>query len=136
VNSFAFGIEEPGPGRHLGIFFHGTKATLLANYGLCKVLTEDGKPIEDVEFPRSTEPSPGHEREFVDCMRSRKEPSCSFARHLPMHIALNLAHIAMKCGRKLTWDAEKLVCVGDREATRLVTPSYRAPWKLPRLGVG
>jgi hypothetical protein len=133
INSFAFGVEKAGPGRHLGITFHGTKATLLANYGLCQIVTEDGSPVEGVEFPISAEPSPGHEREFVECIRSRKEPSCSFARHLPMHVALNLAHTAMKCGRKLKWDAEKFEVTGDREATRMVTPEYRAPWKLPKV---
>jgi len=133
ANSFNFGVERPGPGRRLGILFHGKKATLLANYGLCQVLGEDGKVVEGVEYPRSTERSPGHEREFIDSVKSRKECSCSFEAHLPMHTALNLAHIALRVGRRLRWDAEKWEVTGDREATRLLTPEYRSPWKLPRV---
>ena len=64
-------------------------------------------------------------------MRSREECSCSFARHLPMHTALNLAHLSLELGRKLRWDPEKWEVVGDPEATARLTPQYRAPWKLP-----
>jgi hypothetical protein len=132
ANSFNFGVGTPGPGRRLGILFHGKKGTLIANYGLCQVLGEDGKVVEGAEYPVATERSPGQEREFINSIRSRKECSCSFANHLPMHTALNLAHIALDLGRKLHWDAEKWEVVGDAEANRRLTPSYRAPWKLPK----
>jgi hypothetical protein len=79
----------------------------------------------------ATKRSPGHEREFLDCVKSREQPSCSFEAHLPMHVALNLAHTALRTGRKLHWDAEKFEVTGDREATAQLRPDYRAPWKLP-----
>ena len=60
-------------------------------------------------------PSPGHEREFVDAIKSRAECSCSFARHLPMHTALNLAHLSLQLGRKLHWDEAKWEVTGDPE---------------------
>jgi predicted dehydrogenase len=133
TNSYHFGVGAPGPGRRLGITFHGKNATLLANYGMCDVLGEDGKLVTGQTYPDVTVPSPGHEREFLDGIKSRQQPSCSFEAHLPLHVALNLAHISLKTGRKLRWDAEKFEVIGDREATRLCTPQYRAPWKLPNL---
>src|SRR5579862_6143464 len=36
ASSFHFGVGKPGRGRKLGIVFHGTQGTLLANYGLCE----------------------------------------------------------------------------------------------------
>ncbi len=131
ASSFPFGVGGPGSGRKLGIVFHGKDATLLANYGLCQVLDKQGKPVEDKAYPVAAPPSPGHEREFLDAVKSRKQPSCSFEAHLPLHVALNLAHTALQTGRKLHWDAEKFEVVGDKEANRLITPQYRAPWKLP-----
>lgn len=131
ANAFNFGVGKPGPGRRLGIVFQGNQGTLLANYGLCQVLDARGNEVTDKEYPVAAPPSPGHEREFINSVRSREECSCSFARHLPMHTALNLAHLSLQLGRKLHWDAEKWEVTGDPEATALLTPQYRAPWKLP-----
>ncbi|MCA1595417.1 MAG: hypothetical protein LC772_03195, partial [Chloroflexi bacterium] len=131
ANSYNFGIEKPGPGRRLGITFHGKAATLLANYDVCQVLGEDGNVVTGQSYPVSTKPSPGHEREFLDCIKSRDEPSCSFERDLPLHVALNLAHTSLRMGRKIHWDAEKFEVIGDREANQDITPRYRAPWRLP-----
>ena len=43
-------------------------------------------------------------------------------------------NVALKAGRKIQWDAEKGQVVGDKEAQRLATPAYRAPWRLPSVG--
>jgi predicted dehydrogenase len=132
ANAFHFGVGGPGPGRHNGIIFHGKDGTLtIVNYGTPEVLDRNGKPITDATYPKSVPDSPGHEREFVDAVKSRKECSCSFANHLPLHTAMNLAHIALDTGRKLHWDAARWQVVGDKEANAMLTPPYRSPWKLP-----
>jgi predicted dehydrogenase len=131
ASSFNFGVGQPGKGRKLGILFHGKNGTLIANYGVCQVLDKDGKLVEGATYPQAEPLSPGHEREFIDSVKSRQECSCSFSRHLPMHTALNLAHLALKLGRKLQWDEAKWEVIGDPEANALLTPSYRAPYKLP-----
>jgi predicted dehydrogenase len=132
ANAFHFGVGGPGAGRHNGIIFHGKDATLaIVNYGTPQVLDRDGAPIAGKTYPQSVPPSPGHEREFLDSIKSRKECSCSFAYHLPQHTAMNLAHLSLRLGRKLHWDPEKWQVVADKEATAQLTPHYRAPWKLP-----
>jgi predicted dehydrogenase len=131
ANSFNFGVGGPGGGRRLGIVFHGTEGTLLANYGLCQLLDKKGNVVEGLEIPQIVPRSPGHEREFLDGILTRQECSCSFANHLPMHTALNLAHIALDTGRKLHWDETNWKVIGDEEANALITPQYRAPYKLP-----
>ena len=130
-SSFHFGVGEPGPGRKIGIVFHGKEGTLIANYGLCQVLDKKGKLVEGATYPQAVPRSPGHQREFVDSVKSRQECSCSFANHLPMHAALNLAHLALKLDRKLHWDEAKWEVTGDPEANSLLTPQYRAPYALP-----
>ncbi len=132
-NSFHFGVDRPGTGRQLGIVFQGRKSTLLANYGLCQLMDPNGKVVDVPEVPDVTTASPGHEREFIDCVKTRQECSCSFSRHLPMHLALNLAHTSLRVGRKLQWDEQRFEVKGDREANALITPQYRPPWKLPRV---
>jgi predicted dehydrogenase len=133
ANSYNFGVEEPGPGRRLGVTFHGKKATLVSNYGLCEVLGEDGKVVEGVTYPKSVPDSPGHWREFIDGVKTRQECSCSIPNHLPLHTALNLAHISMRLGRTLHWNSDKGEVTGDPEATAACRPQYREPWSLPRI---
>ncbi len=130
-SAFPFGVGAPGKGRQLGIVFHGKNANLLANYGLCQVVDKQGNPLEEQTYPVAAKRSPGHEREFLDAIKSREQPSCNFEVHLPLQVALNLAHTSLRTGRKLHWDAEKFAVTGDEEANRLLTPRYRSPWTLP-----
>ncbi len=130
-SSFHFGVGTPGRGRKLCIVFHGTQGTLTADYGMRQVLDADGREVDSDDYPEITPKSPGHEREFLDAIKSRNECSCSFANHLPLHTALGLAHIAMAVDRKVHWDAAAGRVIGDEEANVLVAPKYRAPYKLP-----
>jgi len=131
ANSFHFGVGLPHKGRHNGIVFHGKEATLtIVNYGTPEVLDRDGNSIV-AEYPQSVPPSPGQLWEFIESVKSRTECSCSFSRQLPMHTAMNLAHLSLHLGRQLRWDDAKWEIIGDAEAQRLITPAYRAPWTLP-----
>jgi predicted dehydrogenase len=72
----------------------------------------------------------GHWRNFLDSVKSR-QPTVTpveVAHHsaIPGHLGL----IAMLVGHKIRWDADKEVIVGDDEASKLLTRSYRSPWKL------
>ena len=66
-------------------------------------------------------------------MRSRKREDlyCEILEgHLSTAIC-HLANISYRTGRKLTFDPEKEVFVGDKEADRYLTREYRAPYLLP-----
>jgi hypothetical protein len=43
---------------------------------------------------------------------------------------MHLANIAIRVGRKIRFDPEKEVIIGDEEANRLVNQPMRAPWHL------
>jgi len=74
--------------------------------------------------------SPGHVRNFLDCVKSRKPTVAPVetAHHsaIPGHLGL----ISMLTGQKINWDVEKEEIVGNAEAGKLLTRDYRAPWKL------
>lgn len=132
ANSFNFDFGgPPDRGRRLGVMFHGTNATLLADYDTHRWIPEGDRGRNPAFPPPSLPRSPGHEREFLDCIKTRHQPSCSIEYHYNVAIALNLGHIAYKVGRKVRWDDAKGEIIGDKEADRLVKPRYRAPWKLP-----
>lgn len=74
--------------------------------------------------------SRNHVGNFVASIKSR-QPTITpveTAHHsaIPGHLTL----ISMLVKRKIKWDAEKEVIVGDAEASQLLTRPYRAPWKL------
>lgn len=70
--------------------------------------------------------SPGHQRNFIDCVKSRKEavaPAENGHRSItPGH----LAYVSLKTGRPIKWDPEKEVIVGDETAqAELMRRDYR-----------
>ena len=74
--------------------------------------------------------SPGHMRNFLDCVKSRKPTitPAETAHHsvIPGHLGL----ISMLTGRKIRWNVEKEEIVGDADASKLLSREYRTPWKL------
>lgn len=131
VNSFAFDFGRGEPARRLGVYFHGVNATLFSDYGKHEVVPE-GKLLKDPKPPeRSIPPSPGHEREWLNCIRTRTQPSCNVEYHSKIDVALVLANLSLKLGRSIRFDAATEKITGDAEAAKLAKPEYRAPWKFP-----
>lgn len=130
-NSFGFDFGRGTPARRLGIYFHGVNATLIADYGRCEVVPE-GDMLKDSSPPSpSIPPSPGHEREWLDCIKSRQQPSCSVNYHYRVDLAITLANLSYKLGRSVRFDPKTERIIGDAQAARLARPVYRSPWKFP-----
>ena len=74
--------------------------------------------------------SPGHHRNFLDCMKSRKTTltpaEVAHRSATPGH----LGQIAMILGRKLKWDAKSETIENDEMATRMLGRAMREPWQL------
>ena len=88
--------------------------------------------MKDAKTPeKSIPPSPGHEREWLDCVRSRKQPSCNASYHHKIDVAIGLANLSLKGGRSIRFDPATQKIVGDNEAAKLAKPEYRHPWKFP-----
>lgn len=132
VNSYGFDLHgKPVPQRRLGIYFHGLNGTMYSNYGMHKVIPE-GDKMKDLPAPRkSIPPSPGHEKEWINCIRTREDPSCSVFYHHKVNVPIVLGNLAYELGRTVRFDPKKQQVVGDAEAAKRVKPEYRAPWKFP-----
>jgi predicted dehydrogenase len=132
TNSFDFVLRESAPPeRRLGIYFQGTDGTLFADYGSHRLMAEGDRMQGKEPPPHSIPPSPGHEREWLDCMKSRQQPSCSIFYHVKVDIPVVLSLLSLKLGRSIRFDPATERIVGDEEAARLAVPIYRAPWKFP-----
>jgi len=133
TNSYGFEFEgDPGRKQRLGIYFHGTNGTLAADYTTLKV-TPEGDAMKDLAAPpKSIAASPGHEREWLDCIKSRRQPTCNPTYHIRVHVPVMLSLLSLKLGRAIRFDPATESIVGDPEAARLAVPEYRAPWKFPK----
>jgi predicted dehydrogenase len=132
ANSYGFDLHgDPVPRRRLGIYFHGLNGTMYCNYGMFEIVPE-GDRMADKEAPEPSIPrSPGHEREWLDCIKMREQPSCSVFYHTKVDVPLVLANLSLRLGRSIQFDPATKKIVGDEEAARLAVPEYRAPWKFP-----
>ena len=124
--------DLPGAeGRGLGIQFVGTRGELVADYE-SQVVFLDGKRYDDIpEVPVTLARSPGHQRAFLDCVKSGGLPESNLDHATRMTLPMHMATIACRLGRKLTWDAARGEFVMDEAANRMRHRPYRAPWFLP-----
>ncbi|UCF38382.1 MAG: Gfo/Idh/MocA family oxidoreductase [Acidobacteriota bacterium] len=130
-NSFAFDFGRGEPARRLGIYFHCLNGTLFTNYERHEVVPE-GDLFKDRTPPaESISPSPGHEREWLDCLKDRRQPSCNVNYHWRIDMAITLANLSYRLGRSIRFDPVSEKIVGDEEAVRLARPTYREPWEFP-----
>ena len=90
--------------------------------------------MEDIEkLPQSVPRSPGHQQNFVDAVKSRKEPESNLAYARAMTLPMHLGLISYQLdGRKLEWNEKRERFVGDKEANRLLARKARKEWRLIR----
>jgi predicted dehydrogenase len=72
-----------------------------------------------------------HYQNFLDCIRSR---ALTIAPCEVAHRSASAGHlgvIAIEVGHKIKWDPATETIIGDPEAERLLSRSYRKPWQLP-----
>ena len=125
-----FGQVLKEDGQRNGIRFEGSDGWLWVNRG---ELTASKEEIIKTPLPDNAiklEVSKDHMANFIDCVRSRKDPiACVEVGHRSACIC-HLAVIAVRTGRKFQWDPEKEIFVGDgaAEANSYVAREMRKPY--------
>ncbi len=132
TNSYGFDLHgEPEIKRRLGIYFHGANGTMYANYRSYEIVPEEDR-MDGLEPPEpSIPPSPGHELEWVECLKSREQPSCNPDYHVRVDVPIVLGLLSYRLGRSIRFDPTRERIIGDPKARRLAKPKYRDPWKFP-----
>ncbi len=115
-----------------GCVFVGTKGSLHIDRG---VLTSDSPDL--IKEPlRANEvhlfESPGHHRNWLDCIRSRKLPLCDVEIGARSVAIIQLGNLAYWHHRRLKWDAKRWEFLGDKEANGWLDRERRDPWRLPK----
>jgi len=84
---------------------------------------------EEIHLPRPAgDHRQGHRADFLRCVKTRERTITPVEiGHRSVTIA-HLGNIAMILGRKVRWDPQREVMVGDEAAARMVGRAMRAPW--------
>lgn len=118
-----------------GILFEGTEGRFFVNRG--KIA---GKPVEDlkdnplpegaIEAVYGGKVSANHTANFIDGMKSRKQPISDVWSHNRMLEICHLANIAMRLGRELKWDPVKRQIIGDPQANSFLARESRKGFEI------
>ncbi len=118
-----------------GILFEGTEGRFFVNRG--KIV---GKPVEDlaanplpegaIEDVYGGPVSENHTANFIEAMRSRKQPISDVWSHNRMLEICHLSNIAMRLNRELNWDAQRREIVGDEQAGTFLARENRSGFEI------
>ncbi|MBN2291135.1 MAG: Gfo/Idh/MocA family oxidoreductase [Pirellulales bacterium] len=128
-----WGAQEYNPEVSNGIFFYGDKATVFVNDSRWVVLPK-GKKAKREEHEVHTDLGTKHMADFLEAVRSRKQPCCVIEDGYRSTATVLLAMIAQESGSVVDWDETKEQIAGNADAAKLLKREYRAPWKHPYQG--
>jgi predicted dehydrogenase len=113
-----------------GVRFEGTDGWVYVRRGA--IQAEPASLLDEVIGADETKlyVSSNHKGNFYECIRSRAATVAPVeVAHRSCTVCL-LGDIAMRLGRKLKWDPETEMFVGDEQANRMVSKPMRSPWCL------
>ena len=113
-----------------GTKFIGTEGWVYVNRGKIdaepkSLLTSKIKP-DEIHLYTSRD----HKQDFLDCIKSRKQPICSAEVGHRSATVCHLGNIAMRLGRRLRWDPKTERFLDDDEANHMTCRPMRSPWAL------
>jgi hypothetical protein len=112
-----------------GTIFYGSEGWIGDAMGFCasnaKLWKTKFKP-SDERLPVS----PEHNRNFIDCVKSRKETMCPVEMAIRADTICHLTNAAARTGRAIRWDPKTEQIIGDAEAAKLLTRDVREKWKV------
>jgi myo-inositol 2-dehydrogenase/D-chiro-inositol 1-dehydrogenase len=113
-----------------GTRFEGTEGWIYVNRG--KLEAEPESLLTSVIGPDEIHlyESNDHKQNFLDCVKSCKDPICTAEIGHRTSTVCHLGNISMLLDRPLKWDPHKEQFIGDDEANRMLWRPRRAPWRL------
>ena len=74
--------------------------------------------------------SPGHQQNFIDSVKSRKQPESNLAYARQMTMPMHLGLISYRLGQPLEWNARREKFRHNAEANSFLAYPYRKEWDL------
>jgi predicted dehydrogenase len=130
TNVYANGVKMIGDYKEpRGLKLEGSDGWIFVHVHGQKLEASDAK-ILDGKGTSAVNPLLPHIRNFLDCVKSRKQPSATAEIGHRTASICQINNIAMLLGKKLKWDPKTEKFDKDEEANKLLMPTMREPWRL------
>lgn len=116
--------------ERLACRFEGTEGWMQFNYGGSNFSSNIAGLQNSVIGPGEIHlgDSTNHFRNFLDCVRTRRDPIAPVEVGHRSATLCHIGNIAMLLKRKLRWDPKAERFIGDDEANRMLSRAYRTGW--------
>jgi len=118
----------------MGVTWYGENGWIHVDRG--DKITASKPELISVELGANKKPlykSDNHFKNFLECIRSRKETITPVdVAHRSISVGL-LGEIAMTTKQKIQWDPEKEQIINNAAASKLLMRNFRSPWKIPTI---
>jgi hypothetical protein len=128
------GIQSGPYGRAYGLAFIGNDATLVIDregWELFPELENGRYKVPAIPKQGGRDSHEAHMRNFIECIKSRKDPACTIEIGRLVAMYAHMGNIALKTNSRLEWNNATRNFGSNVAANKLITPSYRKPWVLP-----
>lgn len=131
ANGVTVKLDNEGPAG--GGLFVGEAGEIVIDRGKFETKPTElaGTILKDTDV--HLEVSENHYQNWLDCIRSRNRPIADVEIGHRSATMCHLGNIARWTGRKLQWDPEKELFVGDDDANTFLERPMRAPYQLPEI---
>ena len=129
----SFAKHHPIDGMTEGIGFNGAEATLVVGHEGWKVYDKDGNtgPVFEGKDPYTQ--SGAHERNFLECIKSRNTPHADVELGRLSTTICHLGNICTHLRRDIVFDPKTETFGNDKAANGYLTKEYRKPYTLPKV---
>ena len=112
-----------------GLVFRGSEGWISDAAGFCA----SNQKLWKMQFKPSDEQlmiSPEHNRNFIDCVKSRQQTICPVEMAIRTDTICHMADIAARTGRVIQWNPEKEEIIDDADAAKMLKRPFREQWKV------
>jgi predicted dehydrogenase len=124
----SFNEKHAMEGTQAGTGFYGTEGVLIVDGDGWQVRSNSGEPGPKVGPSRYE-----HEKNFLDCMKSRQRPNADIEIGRLSTTLCHLGNIVHHLKRDVRFDPATETFPGDKQANALLTKSYRAAYPMPKV---
>jgi len=128
-----WGAQEYNPEVSNGIFLYGENGTVFVTDNKWIIIPK-GKDSQQKVSEVSADAGTEHMAEFLEAVKSRKQPVCTTEEGYYSTATVKLAMIAYDVESKITWDQKSQTITDNPSAAKLMQRDYRKPWQHPYKG--
>ncbi len=124
----AIGEAAGDSGRNFG----GSNCCIFIHIHGCKLAPSSQELLQERIRPDEIQlgRSPGHRRDFLDSVKSRRQPIVPAETGHRTGTICHLVNISMLTGQKLKWDPAAERVINCEKANRMLSRPMRSPWYL------